>query len=82
MKNRVILLKTEDDLNKTVQLAMKQVGLLEGITRSTRIALKPNFIYPYHKPDITTSPPVVQATVEILGEFTSHIAIVETVGLP
>jgi uncharacterized protein (DUF362 family) len=59
---------------------MKGVGLLERLVDSPRVVLKPNFTYPYYKPGVTTSPQVILATVKVLREYTSHIAIAETDG--
>jgi uncharacterized protein (DUF362 family) len=54
--------------------------VLTRIRSDTRVALKPNFTYPYHKPGVTTSPAMIYETVRILRETTSHIAIVESDG--
>ena len=67
-------------LTDAVQSALKQVGLLEGLDQTPRVALKPNFTYPYYKPGITTSPLVIRETIELLRQYTRHIAIVETDG--
>jgi len=80
MERRVVLLKINNDLTAVVRSALVQTGLLERVTSSTRIALKPNFTYPYYKPGVTTSPQIIRETVKLLREYTSHIAIVETDG--
>jgi uncharacterized protein (DUF362 family) len=50
------------------------------ISSSTRIAIKPNFTYPWYKPGVTTSPQVLRAVVAALKDYTSHIMIVESDG--
>ena len=79
-KSRVALAKTNGDLAGAIRLAAQQAGLLEGITSTTRVALKPNLTYPYYQPGITTSPSVMRETVKLLRDFTSYLAIVETDG--
>jgi len=77
---RVALARVTGDLRNAIQMALEQTGLLTGVISSTRVALKPNFTYPYYKPGVTTSPQVTRETVRILREHTSHVAIVETDG--
>ena len=80
MKNRVALAKNNGRLTEAIRLALGQVGLLERVASSTRVALKPNFTYPYYKTGVTTSPLVIRETVKLLREYTDQIAIVETDG--
>jgi len=70
----------EGCLSEAVQSALGQVGLLAGLGHTTRVALKPNFTYPYYKQGVTTSPLVVRETVKVLRQYTAHIAVVETDG--
>jgi uncharacterized protein (DUF362 family) len=79
-RHRVALSKIEQDLSHAIRSAIRGAGLLERVTSSTRVALKPNFTYPYFRPGVTTSPHIIQETVKILREYTAHIAIVETDG--
>jgi len=79
-KPRVVISRIEHDIFYAIQSAMQGTGLLERITSSTRIALKPNFTYPYHKPGVTTSPRFIRETIKFLREYTANIAIVETDG--
>lgn len=72
--------KVNHDLAKAIRSAWEFTGLLNSLTKSTRVALKPNLTYPYYKKGVTTSPEVIRAAVRILKEFTPHIAIVETDG--
>lgn len=78
--HRVALVKSDGVLREAVREAMTQSGLLERISSSTRIALKPNMTYPFYKPGVTTSPQVIREVVRILREHSTHIAIVETDG--
>jgi uncharacterized protein (DUF362 family) len=80
VSHRVALTKAEQDLNYAIRSAMQGARLFDGLKSSTRVALKPNFTYPYHKPGVTTSPRFIRETVRILREITAHIAVVETDG--
>jgi len=79
-KRRVFVKKIERDLREALWEAMNSVGLIERFTNSCRIVLKPNLTYPYYRPGVTTSPPVIRETIKILREYTPHIAVVETGG--
>ncbi|MCL5103744.1 MAG: DUF362 domain-containing protein [Armatimonadetes bacterium] len=79
-KRRLALVKVNGDLGAKIRMSLEQTGLLDKITSTTRISIKPNFTYPYYKPGVTTSPEVIRETVKILREITPHIAIVETDG--
>jgi uncharacterized protein (DUF362 family) len=59
---------------------LEDCGLLEGLTSSSRVALKPNLTFPFYKRGVTTSPSIVRATARVLRDYTSHIAIVECDG--
>jgi uncharacterized protein (DUF362 family) len=74
---QVALLKNDGQLGETIRLALEQTDLLERLSRSTQVAIKPNFTYPYYKPVVTTSPAVIRETVKILREYTPRIAVVE-----
>jgi uncharacterized protein (DUF362 family) len=79
-KNRVALMKVMNDAPQAIQSALEAAGILERVTSSTRIALKPNLTYPYYKPGVTTSPQIIREVVKVLRKYTQHIAIVETDG--
>lgn len=79
-ERRVALFEQEEDLRGTIRAALDACGILERVSRTTRVALKPNLTYPYYKAGVTTSPEVVRATVQVLKEYTDQIAIVETDG--
>jgi uncharacterized protein (DUF362 family) len=79
-ENRVAVIKNSDNLSNSIYEALDTSGILSYLKSDIRIAIKPNFTYPYHKPGVTTSPEVIRETVKILRNFTSHIAIVETDG--
>lgn len=78
--NQTALFKIDGDLPGAIRRAWEATGLLERVTESTRVALKPNFTYPFYKRGVTTSPAVIREAVKILRERTSHISIVETDG--
>jgi uncharacterized protein (DUF362 family) len=61
-------------------MALHDLGILASLNADSRVALKPNLTYPYHRPGITTSPAVLRSTVRVLRDYTAHIAIVETDG--
>ncbi len=79
-KPRVVALRTGNNLRQAVRDALEQSGLLSRVSPATRVVLKPNLTYPYHKPGVTTSPALLKAVVEILRERTAHLAVVETDG--
>lgn len=76
----VTLCEIKEDLRASIHQAFDACGILARISNTTRVAIKPNLTYPYHKPGVTTSPQAIRETVHVLREFTSHIAIVETDG--
>ena len=80
MKRIVNLREIENVLDEAVLNVVKSVGFLDHLTNSSRVAIKPNFTYPYFKPGVTTSVQVLKAAVKIFREYTRHIAIVETDG--
>jgi uncharacterized protein (DUF362 family) len=77
---KVAVSKIDKDLSNSVYRAMDEAGILSLVKSEKRIALKPNFTYPYYKQGITTSPDVIRETVKILRDYSSHVAIVETDG--
>jgi len=77
---RVALVRIDRDLGSAVRSALGQAGVLERVTSTTRVALKPNLTYPFYKTGVTTSPAVIRETVKVLRERTTRIAIVETDG--
>ncbi len=79
-RSGVSIVHVDNNLADAIHAALTQAGLLTNINGSTRIALKPNFTYPYFKAGVTTSPLVIRETVKCLREHTDHIAIVETDG--
>ncbi|MFQ5802362.1 MAG: DUF362 domain-containing protein [Candidatus Methylomirabilales bacterium] len=60
--------------------AMDACGWREIVAAGSRVAIKPNFTYPYFKPGVTTSPEVLRALVEMVAERTRDILIVESDG--
>lgn len=79
-KRTVALVRQRGDLAADVREALQRSGILDRITPATRVALKPNFTYPYYKQGVTTSPSVIRETVRVLRERTDRIAVVETDG--
>ena len=65
-KRRLALLKVNGDLGAKIRMSLEMTGLLDKITSTTRISIKPNFTYPFYKPGVTTSPEVIRETVKIL----------------
>lgn len=80
MRQRVQCEKVSGDLNASVRRALDGAGILARITPGARIALKPNFTYPFYKKGVTTSTEVIRETVRVLKDYTSKIAVVETDG--
>jgi len=79
-KRRVWCADIGDDLGAAVRAALAGAGVLDRLTSSTRVAIKPNLTYPYYKPGVTTSPAAVRECVRVIREYTPHIRIVETDG--
>lgn len=77
---RVGVFRQADGLAQAIEDALDYCGVLQGLSSSTRIALKPNYTYPRYNPGVTTSPLVLRETVRLLRQFTPHLAIVETDG--
>lgn len=77
---RVVLHPTAAGLDDAVHEVLRGIGALERLRGSARVALKPNFTYPFYKRGVTTSPAVIRAAVKVLRDYTPHIAIVETDG--
>ena len=80
MSMRVEVKRIGGDLAAAVESALSDSGILERVNEGTRVALKPNFTYPYHKSGVTTSPAVLRETVRALSKITKHISVVETDG--
>jgi uncharacterized protein (DUF362 family) len=80
LNRHVALYASDPGLEDVIHRALGEVGVLERLAPTSRVALKPNLTYPYHRPGITTSPAVIRATVAVLREYTRHIALVETDG--
>ena len=79
-EKRVALVKAEGNVPGAIRNAWEQTGLLAELRGTTRVAIKPNFTYPFYKRAVTTSPSVIREAVKILRERTPHITIVETDG--
>lgn len=79
-QHHVFLSPSRPDLSAAIRASLEGAGVLLRITPHSRIALKPNLTYPYHRPGVTTSPLVIRETVRILRQFTPHISIVESDG--
>ncbi len=77
---RLSIHKNNGNLELAVRTALQGAGILARITSGTRVALKPNFTYPYYKPGVTTSPEVIRAAVKVIREYSEHITVVETDG--
>lgn len=77
---KVFLACQAGDLTDVVSRALGECVTLSGLTPSSRVAIKPNFTYPYYKPGVTTSPAVIREVVRVLRQYTQRIAIVETDG--
>ena len=79
-KPSVALFRFDGDPHAAVRSALTESGILARIGDGTRVAIKPNLTYPYHKAGVTTTPTLLRETVKIIRERTSRIAIVETDG--
>lgn len=80
MTDHVEVTKSGSGLDSAVKSALTGCGLLDLIRPGLRVAIKPNFTYPYYQRGVTTSPAAIRALVSVVREFTASIAIVETNG--
>jgi uncharacterized protein (DUF362 family) len=80
VQRRVFASFIGSDLAAAIAGSLEGAGILGRIAPQSRIALKPNFTYPFHRPGVTTSPAVLRETVRILRQCTPHIAVVESDG--
>jgi uncharacterized protein (DUF362 family) len=80
MKRKVVLVGQGGKLADSIHKALNECSILSRLDASSRVAIKPNFTYPYYKPGVTTSPVIIRELVQILRQYTAHIAIVETDG--
>jgi uncharacterized protein (DUF362 family) len=81
MGKRVFLRKIGGEGVQTIiQESLDWLGCGPNIKTGTRVFLKPNFTYPFHKKGVTTSPEVLEALVAVLTEIGSKIWIGESDG--
>jgi uncharacterized protein (DUF362 family) len=80
MSNQIFLTSSKADLGTAIRESLQETGILDQISPDTKVSLKPNLTYPYHRPGVTTSPQFMRETVRVLRDYTTHIAIVETDG--
>lgn len=79
-RNTVAATRITDELAVTIRTALELAGVLAPIGPHSRVALKPNFTYPFYKAGVTTSPAVIEETIKIIRAITANIAVVETDG--
>ena len=70
-KPHVALFSFDGDPHAAVRSALTESGILARITDGTRVAIKPNLTYPYHRQGVTTTPAVLREAVKIIRERTS-----------
>lgn len=80
MEQRVELTKISGSVDSAVESAMTGCGLLGKLWPGAKVAIKPNFTYPFYKRGVTTSSEVIRALVKVVRRITPNIAIVETDG--
>lgn len=83
LPRRVFVGRTEESdelLGGAIEKGLADIGLLSCIAPNSRVAIKPNFTYPYYRPGVTTSPVVLRETVRVLRAYSPYIAVVETDG--
>jgi uncharacterized protein (DUF362 family) len=79
-KPHVALFRFDGDPHAAVRSALLESGILARIGPDTRVAIKPNLTYPYHRPGVTTTPVLLREAATIIRERTRHVAVVETDG--
>jgi len=71
---------SDGEIEPRIRESLDRLALAGAIGAHSRVSIKPNFTYPWHKPGVTTSPMVLEATVRVLRDYTPHIRIVESDG--
>lgn len=54
-----------------------QVGRLDAIGPGTRVFIKPNLTFPFHRPGVTTAPDMIRAVTQVLVERGAQVTIGE-----
>lgn len=80
MQNRALIESARGDVSSIISRMLAELRISDYVRSDTRVALKPNFTYPFHKEGVTTSPIVLRGLVAALRDYTRHIAIVESDG--
>ena len=78
--HRVWVSKTGEHLDRDMDAALDWLDWSSIIERDARVAIKPNFTWPLHRPGVTTSPAMIEALVRALISRTRNITIVESDG--
>lgn len=68
------------NLEENVFNSLRKIGLLNVIRSGCKVAIKPNFTYPYYKEGVTTSPDLIESLISVLKEYLNDIFIVESDG--
>ena len=83
-KQRVFVEKVVPEDAKSLASRMREaldyLRIDRHVSRSSRVFIKPNFTYPFHKHGVTTSPGAIEALVACLRDTTERITIVESDG--
>lgn len=81
MPNKVYITSTKEFSSATcVKDALNWLNASDQIRSDSRVFIKPNFTYPFYKEGVTTSPAMIEALVQALRDYTSHIMVGESNG--
>lgn len=80
MKSKVWLNRIHESVEEDLAKALEWLHWSEIIPSNARVAIKPNFTYPFYKPGVTTNPAVLEAVVSLIRTRTDKITIVESDG--
>ena len=80
VKSKVWLNRIHESVEEDLAKALEWLHWSEIIPSNARVAIKPNFTYPFYKPGVTTNPAVLEAVVSLIRTRTDKITIVESDG--
>ena len=76
--HRAFITKVGIDLPRRVLDALEWIGWEEIIRPGSKVFVKPNLTWPFHKPGVTTSPILIDALLSVLETRTTDISVCES----
>jgi uncharacterized protein (DUF362 family) len=75
--SKVYLCKWQGVDKDALAEAIRWCGGWERVTRGTRVLVKPNLSFPFHKPGATTPPDTIRAMIELLLDRGAQVTVCE-----